>query len=248
MIAVVLNSPFNFGAPPAPPPGGIPTVDLQLWLVADEITGLADGDPLSTWADDSGNGRDATQSGGKRPTYQTNEINGLPVVRFDGVDDEMAIGSVIGSTSDWTAFFVLRASSTSLNQVQYVLGASGSGGIIYGGSLSPFNGFAVYYGGSASIRSSHTPNTSAHVLSVRRSSGTLFFFVDGAAAGSSSETASGNSSLVWSNAVIGDRPGFNFGFPGDIAEILIYSTAATVGDRESIEDTLGSKYNIAITH
>jgi len=61
---------------------------LQLWLDASQITGLNDGDAVGTWADLSGNGNDATQAtGSKKPTFETNELNGRPVVRFDGVDD-----------------------------------------------------------------------------------------------------------------------------------------------------------------
>ena len=42
---------------------------LALWLKADAITGLADGDPVASWADSSGNSHTATQAtSGSRPT------------------------------------------------------------------------------------------------------------------------------------------------------------------------------------
>lgn len=59
-----------------------------LWVKADAITGLSDGDPVGTWADQSGNGNDLVQAtAAKKPTYETNECNGEPIVRFDSVDD-----------------------------------------------------------------------------------------------------------------------------------------------------------------
>jgi hypothetical protein len=54
-----------------------------LWLEADAVTGLADGDAVSTWLDQSPNGNNGTQgTAGNRPVYKTNIINGKPVIRF----------------------------------------------------------------------------------------------------------------------------------------------------------------------
>jgi hypothetical protein len=79
---------------------------LQLWLDASQITGLNDGDAVTTWADLSGNGNDATQAtGSKKPTYQTNELNGRPVVRFDGVDDW--VESPLSFSSDFLTVFAV---------------------------------------------------------------------------------------------------------------------------------------------
>lgn len=52
---------------------------------------LSDGDPVSTWPDASGNGRDFTQSGSSRPTYRAG--GGMPYVEFDGIDDWMIGGN-----------------------------------------------------------------------------------------------------------------------------------------------------------
>jgi len=61
---------------------------LKLWLDASQIAGLNDGDAVGTWSDLSGNGNDATQAtASNKPTFQTNELNGLPSIQFDGVDD-----------------------------------------------------------------------------------------------------------------------------------------------------------------
>lgn len=68
--------------------------NCQLWLDAAQITGLVDADPVTTWNDLSGNARNASQAtSANKPTYRTSQINGLPVVRFDGTDDFMTAGS-----------------------------------------------------------------------------------------------------------------------------------------------------------
>ena len=60
------------------------------WVAADKITGLNDGDAVTTWSDLSGKGKDVTQAvAGLKPLYKKNIIFGQPVVRFDGVDDQL---------------------------------------------------------------------------------------------------------------------------------------------------------------
>lgn len=77
--------------PPLPPFNPLDIAGLKLWLDASQIVGLNDGDSVTTWSDLSGQGNDVTQAtASKKPTYQTAEINSLPVVRFDGVDDSLA--------------------------------------------------------------------------------------------------------------------------------------------------------------
>jgi hypothetical protein len=59
---------------------------LALWLKADAISGLSDGDPVALWEDSWGN-NDASQSASvQRPTYKTEQQNGLPVVEFDAAN------------------------------------------------------------------------------------------------------------------------------------------------------------------
>lgn len=50
----------------------------------------ADGQPVSTWRDFSGNGNHLTQTdASKRPLWKVGVLNGLPASRFDGTDDFM---------------------------------------------------------------------------------------------------------------------------------------------------------------
>lgn len=86
---------------------------LMLWLKADAIVGLSDGDPVSTWEDSSTANNDFAQSTAlQKPTYQTNELNSLPIVRFDGGNDSLVSGSITGLT-DYTVFIVAKDASAS---------------------------------------------------------------------------------------------------------------------------------------
>lgn len=63
--------------------------DCVLWLDASDATTInagspADNDPVSTWADKSGNNYDAAQATAEAmPAFKTNIVNGLSVVRYD---------------------------------------------------------------------------------------------------------------------------------------------------------------------
>lgn len=57
----------------------------------------SDNTAVSTWSDRSGNGWDATQGASAlRPTFIENELNGNPVVRFDGSDDVLTVSGAVG--------------------------------------------------------------------------------------------------------------------------------------------------------
>src|SRR2546426_3011074 len=93
--------------------------NLKVWLDASQLTGLVDGDPVGTWADQSGNGYDATQSvAAKKPTYKTNILNARPVVRYDGVDDDL--GTSFSVAQPITILAVLKHLSGSVTGNQSV--------------------------------------------------------------------------------------------------------------------------------
>ncbi len=91
-------------------PGG-PTLTITSGLIArweaDAITGLSDGDPVATWPDTSGAGRNATQSSGTlKPLFKTNIFGTAPAVRFDGSNDVMTFTPT--SIPSWTMFIAWR--------------------------------------------------------------------------------------------------------------------------------------------
>ena len=83
-------------------PGGVGgSSNLDLWLNIDNgLSSTVNGTGITSWNDQSGHGNHATQSiAGNKPTYQTNMINGRPVLMFDGVDDWMGITINVAETN-----------------------------------------------------------------------------------------------------------------------------------------------------
>lgn len=73
----------------------------DMWLEADGLTGLNDGDLISTWTDLSGNGNSPTQTGAARPVYKTNILAAKPVVRFDGSSQYFALSALNHTSMTW---------------------------------------------------------------------------------------------------------------------------------------------------
>jgi len=97
-------------------PSDIP--DLGLWLDGDdEPTITKSANAVSQWDDKSGNGRNATQAtGAAQPIYTVGGMNGLPILRFDGVDDLLSYDGTFLVGTDYTVTVVeQRRSSVSNN-------------------------------------------------------------------------------------------------------------------------------------
>jgi hypothetical protein len=79
-----------------------------LWLQADQLSGLLDGDLMSSWPDASGLSVPyAVQAvAANQPSYRTGQVNGKAVVRFGG-DDWLTVASVLGITAQPFSIFTL---------------------------------------------------------------------------------------------------------------------------------------------
>ncbi len=222
--------------------GGFVPTDIagcQLWLHADSLS-LSDGDPVATWTDSSGQGNNATQgTSGTRPTFKTNILNGLPVVRFDG--SKRLDGSVSISGDTMTAFVVAQLGSGG-SVVGRMLSLGASGAESPSNNISRFFDNALYQRGAANSLAGITQGV-WFLAGVVCNGSTFTFFKDGS--GNSPESSTGNFGVT--QYAVGNQIAVtNVGTDGDIAEIIIYDTALSTGNREAVEDYLGQKYSITI--
>ena len=237
---------------------------LGLWLDAGTITGLSDGDAISTWNDLSGAGRNATGSGSARPTYETNELNGKPVVRGDGVDDYMsfAAGSLLQNVAGATLFAVLRWRSSPASSKNAVVvstsvasnfaraallgGTAGSGKWSAGGRRLDANSY-VGVGSSTSI---NTASCAIQEAVFDYANSNLYQYINGTLDGSTTSfQTDGNTSDAASllgTLFASYDGGSGAGFAGiDVAEILIWPSALSSGNRALVRAYLAAKYAIS---
>jgi len=230
-------------------PGGVGnSTTNELWLKADDLSGMADGTQISSWSDQSGNSHHATQATSSyQPTVQLNEINGLPVVQLDGSDDNLDDNH---SYTARTMYGVFRISSTL--QQSSMLGQ-------FWGSY----GEAVHIAMDA--RSGNLRGFSFDAAPINTNRGRIA--LDGGSYGS---FAYNSNSPSWSydqahhmavefeadrsltRQVIGTLvPNFSVGghqYGGDVAEVIVYNVVHNDAERSIIQNYLAAKYNITISN
>lgn len=175
---------------------------------------------VDTLIDMSGNNNDAIQStGAYQPLWVDNQLNGEPVIRLDGSNDELyCINNFVLST-----VFVVTKFGTSGNFPEYngllMANAGPFNGLIMGegSTTNLYNlGYTVYINGVATFNFSPI-DTYKTITTIKVPDWVQPLYI-----------ATGNYPNRWWN--------------GDIAEIIIYDSALSSGDRGLVENYLMTKY------
>ena len=207
--------------------------DLVLWLAADKITGLSDADPVVTWEDESGTGDDPTQgTADLRPTYQTGELNSLPVVRYDASNDRLVVALATDLVQPITQFGVVKIGADTATNRQIDGGDTGATRcvtFINGGNWELFAGTLL---SGAAI-----------------SADTWYYFI-ALFNGASSSLRVNGSEVLSGDAGAQDHGGYSIGsaFDGsavwqsDFAEYGIQDGAISAGEITSLEAYIVDKY------
>lgn len=212
-------------------PSGGPFVDpsslagLALWLKADAVTGLADGDPVSTWPDASPAGADALQAvAARRPVYRTNRIGGLPALAFDAADDGMS--TPVDPPTETTVFVVYRSR------------AGESGHVLNGGFaffLGPYVGrYRNYTGGYATGPKVEPGRWVIQIL--RQGPGLDELWIDGALEGTTKKTADPGPIRLAAEGTYGRA------LDGELAEVIVYDRALDDAERAEVAAWISAKY------
>jgi hypothetical protein len=78
---------------------------LQFWVAA-RLEAFANNDPVPTWTDQSGSGRNAT-SATNQPTFKTSQVNGLAAIEGDGTNDIIQT-ALFTLNQPYTVFIVVK--------------------------------------------------------------------------------------------------------------------------------------------
>lgn len=229
---------------------------LKLWLPADRISGLVDGDPVATWGDLSGQGNHATQgTGAAKPLFKTNIANGRPGVLGDGVDDflTLAAGACTAlMAGDRTIFLVTKWVTHGANRRVISLSNAGGGtrcAISEDGAGAGAAWAFVYSTGAAArtitavigaVPSANTTQISEAVQSGVNYTGLTNGTQVGTAADASVEAAGVGTLFAGAGGTN------NFGNLY-LMEVVAYSAALSAADRARVRRYLGAKYSVAVS-
>ena len=226
----------------------LPFGSLALWLKAD--SGLAQvyaNPPVDLWADQSGNGNNATQpSSINRPLWVAGALNGRPVVRFDGVNSYLNLPNFMSDATSGEGFVVLKSTTP--------LGSQGS--------LWSLGSHQVYFGYNCPPG---YPNSDGSITEDFGSADTVHLYGLGIPAQPLNQyhvynvTSQNTNWAAWINGTLlyqttNNTVGFINGssalgacfwhFAGDIAEVLVFKRALTTDERTTVNGYLNGKYAV----
>lgn len=233
-------------------PAGIYPPSVALWVKAD--TGVVtDAGGVSQWNDLSGNGNNFAQSFGSpfEPQLIPNAINGLPVIRFNATNETfMSANSspTLGITGDMTILAVVNFATLTGNTNGMIISkTSGNLPAPYDYYVRP--GEVQFYRGNGTVNglvnSTGVPTAGvSHLLDVTMHGNTVTHRLDGRANGSGSLTTTigDNGDSVY----IGTREDGTSRLNGDLAELIIIGSNISTNDLASVENYLGTKYQLQI--
>lgn len=208
---------------------------LSLWLKADALA-LVDGTQVSSWADSSGFGRNATQATpSSQPIYRVNAFNGKPVLRFNGTSNYMVLGDLSAAFPTAASLFVVAK----LNATNFTLYSNYNGNGSWWSYGDGHGYLGVFRTGRVDQYPASMPATGNWLFDVISSSSTYQMYKNSIGQGVQAPS-------FYAGAVhqIGYDQSIGQYFNGDIPEILIYNTALTDPERQAVEAYLNSKYAI----
>ena len=227
---------------------------LAGWYQADVITGLSDGAAVTSWSDSSGQGNTLTQSSsGAQPSYETNELNSLPIVRFDkdaDSGDNMLNADMGGDfdvgTGDFFLAMVAKFSTASGNQ--FVMSkAFGTRGLnIFLNS----SGTLFFRPQTQGVTTNNIQQTGAtdgqfHVIVCRRVSGVITGTYDGQAFTTDNGSKVNNGSIDNDNDFrIGSSSTGGLDTDMDLAETLLGTGLLSDLNRKKLEGYLAHKWGL----
>ncbi len=228
----------------------VPTSGLGLWLKAEAGVTL-NGSGVSQWADQSGQGHNATQpTAAAQPTLVSGAINGRPAVSFNGSTD-MQFPLPVNGLSGMTMFLVnangasFTGGAANVYNAPIFWDATANWGTVY---LSPFEDSVKWeFGtGQANNMPSYTRpatiGTAFTLTDVVKNGTTERLFVRGALVA----TQTGKLAAVAYTQSTGNLGvGYlNTHWNGKIAEVLVYTVALSDTQRRQVEQYLKSKYGL----
>lgn len=236
-----------------PPP---PVVNMSLWLRGDiGVNGgtVANGDPVSIWADQSGKGNDFTQAVFVRqPTFLDAGVNGKSGISFTSPNILELIGTNLFLLNEGVIFIVCKKNGPALGfQYGAVLTLNASSYFSAGPSHMILSAFDILVGFPSNsyyfnmFKSSleldfGLSGTSGTILTTKKTATSSEGKRDGVVV----DTGTGAQTFVQTYNALGQWGVVGRTFEGEIYEVIIYEELISDADIIAVETYLKNKYNI----
>lgn len=191
----------------------------------DGLIGYANAAAIGTWADQSGNARDATAAGVQRPTKTT--LNGFPAALFDASDDNLVASG--WSLTQPNTIFVVAGPFTGA----YIFDSANAGAreLLFN-SVGTINAFA-----GSTVAAGAAPTAVNSLWAVQFNGVSTLVRRNGAQVGSGSGGAQALTGIT-----IGSRVTITQSYGGAIACVLGYNALLSGADISAVETYLNARY------
>ena len=230
---------------------------MSLWLKADAgVNGgiVANGDPVDTWADQSGKGNDFTQAVFvNQPTFLDVGVNGRSGISFTSPNILESIGTNFFLSNEGVVFVVCKKNAPSTGgQYGVVLTLNASNYAAAGSSHMILSAFDVLGGFPSNSYYFNMFNSSLELdFGLSGTSGTILTTKktltdsEGKRDGVVVDTGTGAQTLAQTYNSIGQWGVVGRTFEGEVYEVIIYEYAISDTEIVQTENYLKLKYNIA---
>jgi autotransporter-associated beta strand protein len=198
---------------------------------------------VKQWNDGSGLGHNATQTtAGDQPKYIGDGLNGKPVVRFTGANDDAGSQMMLGDLSaSFPAAGSMFAVSTINTDGRYNLFDNRNNDSRWVANSWSESQPGVFRSGRTGMTYASWPQTGSHVFAMESSSSLYRFVIDGTQIGSAGGNYHSGSGSNWT---LGDRPGNGQQLNGDIPELILYNRVLTTEEADMVGAYLTVKYGL----
>ena len=236
--------------------------DLVLWLETTSEKSFStdrpeDGTIIAQWNDinpqmiESRKYPAINSNSGKQPIYTATAINNLPALRFDGVDDYLAVADGFDNdTENATMFFVWQFNGSGTSEMDLLEKWEGSGGYPYvlrsssGYYMHAYDGSVVPGPGSVTARKTGVPV----IIAARRNKNSVMnLWINGSKEGGDVTDTTSGSTANNGRLCICSRLTSNINYcNGDIGEVIIFARAISDDEKKVVEKYLGKKWGIRV--
>ena len=252
---MLLGAAVLFGVGPSAQALPPVTDGLVVWLSADAVnTGdtnqvriVGPDTFVKQWNDGSGNAHHATNAtDADQPKYIASGLNGKPVLRFTGINDDAGSELKLG---DLSAYFPAAGSMFAVSTInsdgRYSLFDNRNNDSRWVANTWNESQPGVFVNGRKGMTYSSWPQTGSHVFAMESSSSIYRFVIDGTQIGSAGADYHNGSGQNWT---IGDRPGNGQQLNGDIPEFILYNRVLTAAEANLVGAYLAQRYAVTTTY
>jgi len=220
-----------------------PTRGLQLWVRADDLNTLKDGNPIDVWPDASGTKHDLKSTGAARPTLNAKGIADHPTVRFAGQKGSVNQFFDLPITGEWDSISVFVVGKRLRNAGWIDSASSGEGSLRASGYLQVTGTALRLTEPFPALKDAPDAPALASIIVGTDVQGVMHLesFANGKTQATVSDDNPKNG-VIFSKAHIGNSA--DSVFSGELAEVLIYKVKLSDADRMAIEQYLIEKYRL----